>query len=292
VKVAVTGGAGFIGQHLLARLDAGGHEALSIARTPSERPRSRSLDLTDPASIDRIGAVDAIVHLAGFSSATAAVDPLAIQQANAIATLHMLEAARRRGARFLLASSQRVYAKSGQNLRETDPIAANEPYGLSKIVAETWTAGYHRLYGLPATILRIFTVYGPGQRVSTGQSGVAALFLQAALDGRPIWVDGDQTRDLIYIDDIVEGIALALTTPAAAGETLNLCSGQPQPLADLAERVKRITGSSSEIVVEDRGGGGVRVVGNPDAAERVLGFRATTPIDAGLAAHADWLRDA
>ncbi|MFN8532025.1 MAG: NAD-dependent epimerase/dehydratase family protein [Dehalococcoidia bacterium] len=274
---------------MVKQLGAEGEVDAHFRRLPDANP----LDVSDPASIERIGDVEAIVHLAALSSPTAnRHDLVTINRINALGTLHMLEAARRCGARFVLASSQRVYRPVGRPLRESDPPDPGEPYGVSKLAAERWTAMYAAQAGLSTVVLRIFTVYGPGQRVLTGQSGVATIFLQAALDGRPIWVDGEnQVRDLIYLDDVVTAIIQALARPAAVGGVFNVGSGRPVRLVDLAALVKTVTGSTSEIVIENRGGDGVMVVADVSAAERVLGLAARMPLAEGLAVQAAWLRD-
>lgn len=201
----------------------------------------------------------------------------------------MLEGARKSGARFVFASSQRVYRPGTSAMSEDQPADPQETYGVSKAVAESWVGLYAERYAVPGTILRIFTGYGPGQRIAGGQSGVAAIFLEAALKGEDIWVDGDQYRDLIYVADVAEAIRRAVDRSELGG-CFNVGSGSPVSLEHLARLVVDITGSTSKIVKQDRGGQGIRLQASTAHAEEMLGFRATTSLEAGLASHAAWLR--
>jgi len=306
LKILVTGGAGFIGSHLCERLVAEGHavwclDNLCTGSTDNlEGLKGNPLfnfilaDVADPLTLE----VDAVAHLASPASP---VDyhrmPVETMMANSIGTYQALEVARKNGARFLLASTSEVYGdplKVPQDEEYTgnvNPVGPRACYDESKRFAEALTSTYRRLYGLETVILRIFNTYGPRMRREDGR--VIPNFIQQALAGEPLTVygDGSQTRSFCYVDDLVEGICLALRSERAAGKVINLGNDREMTVLDLAHRVKEMLGSDSEIVFLPLPQDDPRRR-KPDLARarELLGWEPTTALEEGLRLTVDWFR--
>ncbi|MBC7252936.1 MAG: SDR family oxidoreductase [Actinobacteria bacterium] len=306
MKILVTGGAGFIGSHLCERLVAEGHavwclDNLCTGSTENlEGLKGNPLfdfilaDVADPLTLE----VDAVAHLASPASP---VDyhrmPVETMMANSMGTYQALEVARKNGARFLLASTSEVYGdplKVPQDEEYTgnvNPVGPRACYDESKRFAEALTSTYRRLYGLETVILRIFNTYGPRMRREDGR--VIPNFIQQALAGEPLTVygDGSQTRSFCYVDDLVEGICLALHSERAAGEVINLGSDREMTVLDLAHRIKEMLGSDSEIVFLPLPQDDPRRR-KPDLARarELLGWEPTTALEEGLRLTAEWFR--
>ena len=306
MKILVTGGAGFIGSHLCERLVAEGHavwclDNLCTGSTDNlEGLKGNPLfnfilaDVADPLTLE----VDAVAHLASPASP---VDyhrmPVETMMANSIGTYQALEVARKNGARFLLASTSEVYGdplKVPQDEEYTgnvNPVGPRACYDESKRFAEALTSTYRRLYGLETVILRIFNTYGPRMRREDGR--VIPNFIQQALAGEPLTVygDGSQTRSFCYVDDLVEGICLALRSERAAGKVINLGNDREMTVLDLAHRVKEMLGSDSEIVFLPLPQDDPRRR-KPDLARarELLGWEPTTALEEGLRLTVDWFR--
>lgn len=306
MKILVTGGAGFIGSHLCERLVAEGHavwclDNLCTGSTDNlEGLKGNPLfnfilaDVAEPLTLE----VDAVAHLASPASP---VDyhrmPVETMMANSIGTYQALEVARKNGARFLLASTSEVYGdplKVPQDEEYTgnvNPVGPRACYDESKRFAEALTSTYRRLYGLETVILRIFNTYGPRMRREDGR--VIPNFIQQALAGEPLTVygDGSQTRSFCYVDDLVEGICLALRSERAAGKVINLGNDREMTVLDLAHRVKEMLGSDSEIVFLPLPQDDPRRR-KPDLARarELLGWEPTTALEEGLRLTVDWFR--
>lgn len=253
MKILVTGGTGLIGSHLVDALARRGDQVVAISRHAHRLPdhvEHRALDVADAAAPERIGLADAIVHLAGAADASASnAAPLLYNRTNALGTLNMLEAARRANALFVFASTQRVYRSQLVPVAEDAPRQPIDPYGYSKLVGEQWVQMYHELFQLRTTVLRFFSVYGPGQVSSSGVSGVVTIFLNRALHGEPLRVNDGNLRDFTHVGDVVRGITLALDAPAANGRTYNIATGTATTIETLARVVKDVTASPSAITV-------------------------------------------
>jgi len=259
MQILVTGGSGFIGRHVVAELTGAGHEVTTLHRggplsatgASGEPPRHVRADvLSDDARVAASRA-EAIVHLAGRGDVQASFrEPLAYSRLNALGTANILEGARAGGAHVVLASTQRIYRPTDAIIPEDAPLAPTDPYAYSKLVAEQWCRMYAEQLGTPTTVVRLFSVYGPGQ-VGQGTSGVVSIFLARALRGEPLTVHADQQRDLTWVGDVARGIRLAVERPPkpdAPARVYNIATGVGATLYDLAQLVCAAVRSRSEIV--------------------------------------------
>ncbi|HEY8475727.1 MAG TPA: NAD-dependent epimerase/dehydratase family protein [Chloroflexota bacterium] len=293
VRVLVTGGTGFIGQHVAADLTCHGHDVVLLARHPSpDLPYPQvAADVESPEARAAARGVDAIVHLAGSGNVQESFDqPLRYVKTHVGGTASMLEAAREAGAIFVLASTQRLYRPSPDPLPEDAPLAPRDPYAFAKELAERLVTMYHQLYGLRTVTLRLFSVYGPGQRVRSGNSGVAALFLQRALANEPLVVESPWRRDLTYVSDVAQGVRLALSAPRW-GRTYNIASGVGTTVEELARLAIEVVGSSSPILKGSFDLEGNHLVADIARARAELGYAPRVALRQGLELHAAWLRN-
>ncbi len=252
LRVLVTGGAGFIGSHLVDRLLAEGFEVIVL-----DNLRSGSLDnvrrhvgeggfrfvqgdVRDARLVDGlVGDVDCVFHLAALVSVPESVrDPVLTHDINVNGTLNLLKASVDRGVeRFVYASSCAVYGNAEQMpIKEGCPTRPMSPYGVSKLTAEGYVRKYFEDFGLETVCLRYFNVYGPRQAYSD-YSGVITQFINRVRKGLPLMVfgDGEQTRDFVYVEDVVEANMLALKSGKAAGEVFNIGTGVATSINQLAE---------------------------------------------------------
>jgi UDP-glucose 4-epimerase len=307
VRVLVTGGAGFIGSHLVrACLEAG--EAVRVVDDFSSGKRenlaavARDVELieasvTDATALERAArGCDVVYHQAAIASVPRSVeDPLGTHAVNADGTLHALEAARRAGARrFVFACSTAVYGDDERlPKREDMPTSPRSPYALQKLTGELYCEQYARLFGLEAVALRYFNVFGPRQDPRSMYAGVIPIFVSALRDGlRPrIFGDGQQSRDFVYVSDVVAANrAAAESRDVIPGEPINVGSGARTSLLELLARIAAALGvATPEPIFEPARAGDVRhsQADVSRAAER-LGFRARVPLDEALRETVRW----
>ncbi len=266
----VTGAAGFIGSHLAARLIAEGHNILGVdALTDYYAPalKERNLGAITAAAASNAAATEGRFTFVEANLAGAALDALVADaelvfhaaaqpgvraswgdafahylRNNVLATQRLLEALRRRHSpppRVVYTSSSSVYGDTTLPMQEDHPSAPLAPYGVTKRAAEQLCALYGQNYGIPTTILRYFSVYGPRQRPDM----LIAKFLAAARRHEPLTIygDGEQSRDFTYIDDIVDATVAAAITPSAAGETINIGTGERTTINRLVDIITRVT---------------------------------------------------
>jgi len=319
MRVLVTGGAGYIGSHLVDRLLAKGDQVvvvdnLSLGKLGNTEhnlgnPHFRFVkgDVLDERLIEElIEECELVCHLAAVVGVKHVLaDPLQAMMTNVWGTEKVLQSASNHGRKVVLASSSEVYGKSTKSpLAEDDDrflgstYISRWAYSTTKALDEYLALAYHRQRGLPVVIIRYFNSYGP-RLDPRGYGSVVAKFINQALDGEPITVhgDGQQTRCFTYIDDTVEGTVLAATVEAANGEILNIARAEETKILKLAEMIKGMIGSSSDITLvpyekeygEDFEDSRRRVpaVGK---AERILGFRAEVPLAEGLEQTIRWIR--
>lgn len=318
MHVLVTGGAGFIGSHLVERLLAEGHtvtvlDDFSGGRPENlaavlDHPRLRLLrgDVTDPhirsAALDGI---DMVFHLAAVVGVPRVLaDPLRTLQVNVLGTERVLAACAQRGLPICLASSSEVYGKGvrwpaaeDDDLRLGPPTSPRWAYAVSKLLDEHLALAWAR-HGLPVRIVRYFNVYGP-RADPAGYGYVIARFLDQALRGEPLTVygDGRQTRSFIYVSDAVEGTLRAGTHPAAVGKIFNIGRAEEISIRELAEKVRTITGRPVPIrfvpLPEAYGPGFEdlpRRVPDVRQARTLLGFEARVTLEEGLKRTWEWWR--
>ncbi|MEU0196399.1 NAD-dependent epimerase/dehydratase family protein [Streptomyces afghaniensis] len=269
-RALVTGGAGFVGSHLCARLLDAGTEVVCLDDL-STGSRANVVDLEqwpgfrfvrgdviDPAAWQALpGRFDVVLHFACPASPADYLRlPLETLDVGSTGTRHALERAHADGARFVLASTSEVYGDPLEHpQRETywgnvNPIGPRSVYDESKRFAEALVTAHRRARGTDAAIVRIFNTYGP--RMRTGDGRAVPTFIAQALDGMPLTVagDGGQTRSLCYVDDTVDGV-LALAASAETGP-VNIGGGDEITMLELARRIVEITGSASRIRFVDR----------------------------------------
>jgi len=261
MRALVTGGAGFLGSWLCELLVQRGYEVTCLDNMSSGRRRNIEHlkgkievvegDVTDPPPLQR---AEIIFHLASRASpADFKEHALEILAANSIGTLKMLQLAEKWGARFVFASSSEVYGNPLQHPQREDywgnvnPIGPRSCYDEGKRFGEALAMAYHRKKGVDVRIARIFNTYGPRMRKDDGR--VISNFVVQALKGKPLTVygDGTQTRSFCYVQDLVEGL-LRLGEANVSGEVFNLGNPHEITIFELAQFVKQVTGTSSEIV--------------------------------------------
>ncbi len=306
-KYLVTGGAGFIGSHLAETLVGRGDavRVLDNLSTGKKENLARFLDgiefiegdIRDLATCRRaVAGVEHVLHQAALASVPGSVaDPLLNNAINVTGTLNLLVAARDAGVRsFVLASSSAVYgddpAPSKLEGREGKPVS---PYGLSKHVGEKYCQVFHALFGMKAVALRYFNVFGPRQDPKSEYAAVIPLFITKVLRGeRPtIYGDGQQTRDFIYVRNVVQANLLAAEAAAAGGECLNVAGGEGLTVNGLLAAVNRTLGTKVEPIHAGPRAGDIRhSVADVAKARRVLGFAPAVPFPDGLKETVDWYK--
>lgn len=296
MRVVVTGGAGFIGSHVVDKLQAGGHEPRIFDLIPSphhgDDVDTVLGDLCDPDAVRRaLDGCDAVMHLAAIADVDqVAKDPTLTDRVNVRGTQVLLDGARAAGVkRFVYASTIWVYGDAA------DPTAVDEdaPLGLpkhfytaTKIAGEMYTAAYGELYGLEHTILRFGIPYGPRSR----PTAVVAAFTAKALAGQPLTIagDGTQSRRFVYVEDLAEGVVASLA-PAGADRIYNLVGRENVSVRAIARAVRDVVGDVPIEHVEGRAGDlrGGNVSG--ERAARELGWEPTTEFADGVRRYVDWV---
>ncbi|MBD3348001.1 MAG: NAD-dependent epimerase/dehydratase family protein [Candidatus Eisenbacteria bacterium] len=309
-RVLVTGAAGFIGSHVSRRLLERGTPVRGVDCFTDYYPRevkeanvarlkeSEGFEFVeaDLASADTeplLRSVSSVCHLAaqaGVRSSWGSEFEIYLS-CNVLATQRLLEAARDMVlARFVYASSSSVYGETRDlPMREDGRARPVSPYGVTKLAAEHLAVLYHRSYGVPTVSLRYFTVYGPRQRPDMAFHR----FILAGLTGEPIYIygDGEQTRDFTFVDDVVEATIRALDG-GPPGEVLNIGGGSRVTLNEAISTIERLLSTDLDRRYEGRARGDVTdTLAESEKAERELGFRPRTPLEEGLAAQCEWMRE-
>jgi len=304
VNVLVTGGAGFVGSHVVDRLLAASHTVHvldNLATGRRERvPAAARLHVCDlrDARLDTVFAAArpaVVVHLAAQAAVSRSVaDPRHDASVNVLGTIALLESCRR------AAVPRAVYISTGgAAYGDTDvlptpedhPIRPASPYGISKVTAERYLEVWAALTGGSGLTLRLANVYGPRQDPA-GEAGVIAIFASRLLSGVPCVVngDGDQTRDYVYVGDVADAVALAVSSPDAVG-IANIGTGIETTVNDLYRRLARLTNVRGDAEhAPAKPGEQRRSVLDATRAKSLLGWSATTPLDEGLTQTVAWFR--
>ncbi len=328
MKWLITGGCGFIGSRLIKKLVFdGGHfirvvDNLSVG-TRDDLAGSSDFIEVDQGALSGIGAgidaqlptpcelingdildkdlakeaargMDVVVHLAGNTGVAPSVaDPFQDCRANVFGTLNYLEGARHGGVkRFPFASSGGVVGECEPPIREELAPHPFSPYGAGKMAAEGYCSAYFKTFGLETVVLRFSNVYGPGSR---HKDSAVAKFIRQAISGEPlkIYGDGSQTRDFLYIDDLVEAVIRAAMAPGIGGEVFQIATGTETTISDLLERlmpILRARGCEHAMInrASMRSGDVKRNFSDASKALRILGWQAEWRLSDGLRSTVEW----
>ena len=302
----VTGGAGFIGSHLVEALVARG-DSVRILDNFSTGNNENIAHLKGKIEViegdlrnreivtEAVRGVDSIFHHAAFISASLSVEqPQICLDINVQGSLNLFEAARLHGIKqVVFASSAAVYGDAQTlPIQETEKLAPNSPYAASKQIIEHMAELYTRLYDLPIVCLRYFNVFGPRQSPDSDYSAAIPIFIKRLMDKEPptIFGDGGQTRDFVFVDDIVRANLLAAETPQAAGKVINVCTGEAVSVLDIVNTLAKLFPGAPEPKFEQTRAGDVyHSLGDPSLAKQIMGFSSQTPLSEGLKFVAEWM---
>jgi UDP-glucose 4-epimerase len=306
----VTGGAGFLGSHLVDRLIADGDAVTVLDDFSTGRrenlaeavasPRLRVVDgsILDRAAVElAMSGCDCVFHLAVQCVRRSLSRPLENHEINATGTLVVLEQARREGVRrFLYCSSSEVYGNCGGErlAEETTMCAPTTVYGAAKLAGEYYTQAYQRTYGLPVTIVRPFNSYGPRAHHQGDLAEVIPRFVIRALNGKPpiIFGNGSNGRDFTYVTETVRGIALAADSEAALGRNVNIAFGSMLSVDRIAKIICVLTGHPelAPLYVDPRPGDVHVLQADTRLGRELIGFSAEVDIERGLERYLGWFR--
>ncbi len=305
----VTGGAGFIGSHIAERLLSLGHSVrvvdnlstghqANIANLPGDlefvRGDLRSAEICQHAVTD----IDVVFHVAALPSVPRSLaDPGATHDNNVNATMRLLEACTQVGVRrVVFSSSSSVYGDTPDlpKVESVEPLPMS-PYAASKLAAEQYVLAFARAGLIEGVALRYFNVFGPRQDPNSAYAAVIPAFIQATLEGKPVTVygDGNQTRDFTYVDNVVDAnLAAAFADPETAnGIVTNVGAGRRTSLLDLLTEIGHLIGHNPEVEEAAPRPGDVRdSLASLERSERVLGYRPSVDLRAGLERTLHWIR--
>jgi nucleoside-diphosphate-sugar epimerase len=306
----ITGGAGFIGSHLVEAVLAGGDTVVVLDDFSTGRrenihhllPRIRLIEgsITDLATCRRaVSGVDYVLHEGALPSVPRSVnDPIRSHTVNATGTLNLLVAARDEGVkRFVYAGSSSVYGDTPVLPKvETMPPNPRSPYATAKFAAETYCRTFYELFGLETIVLRYFNVFGPRQDPESDYAAVIPKFINYFLsDTAPtIFGDGTQSRDFTYVENVVRANLLACETPhAAPGQFFNCACGRRVTLNELAEHIRTLTGATIRPhYAPKRPGEVTHSLADLSRAQQYLGYRPLVDVFTGLERTVEWYRAA
>lgn len=296
MRFLVTGGAGFLGSALSNRLVAAGHLVYvldDLSNGDTGRLDGR-VDFT-AGDVDNIPLlwsllqnVDCVYHLAARVSVPQSIlYPREYARVNVGGTVSLMEAMRDTGiGRVIFTSSGSVYGhQPRQPVRETDTPRPDSPYAVSKWSAEQYIHTIGDLWGLETVALRIFNAYGPDQSLPVSHAPVVPRFLQQALTGGSLIVygDGRQTRDFVFVDDVVDALVVAATTSGLNHAAINIGSGRETSVGDLIAHVERVAGRRVNVIVNGEKSGGVqRLTADIGRARELLSFKPRVDLESGL----------
>jgi UDP-glucose 4-epimerase len=300
----VTGGAGFIGSHLVAGLLAAGHAVRVLddlsTGVKENAPSGVELIVGDVSDADAVRkaceGAEVVFHLAALASVQLSVErPAESHRVCATGTLNVLDAARRAKVRRVVyagsASAYGIPAKDVQS--EDDPVCPLSPYAAAKLAGEVYCQAFTNTYGLETVRLRFFNVFGPRQRADSPYSGVIAIFVKALGEGRSptVFGDGQQTRDFVYVSDVVQALMLAAHKPGVSGEVFNVGAGGGISLLQLIEALNAILGTSiAPKHAEPRAGDIRHSRADVSRTRRSLGYEPKVAFDDGLRRTLAWYK--
>ena len=306
-RVLVTGGLGFIGANLVDRmismgevtvLDDQSSGRLNSVQQHADNPKFRFVDgsVLDPVKIDEaMQNADAVVHLAAVVSVNRSLeDPYLVHKTNVEGTLNVLESCLRHSVeKMIFISSAAVYGNHrGTPLSEETRSDPSNLYGATKAAGEAYVNAFHETDGLETVILRMMNVYGPG-RSPGPYAGVITQFAQAVSEGKPLLIfgDGEQTRDFVYISDVIDSILGALESPRAIGNTLNIGTGIASSVNQLARVFSKL--SQPELPIQHlppRTGDVKRSCADIEKARKILSYNPKVLLEKGIESYMQWFR--
>ncbi len=306
-KALVTGGAGFIGSHLVEALSAAGCEVVVLDNLSGGKLSNLESVRTDisfyeydirqlDALLEAANGCDVIFHLAAVVAVQQTIeDPLNSTMINDIGTLNVLEAARKTNVqRVVFASSCAVYGDDPRLPKDESMIPMpSSPYAVHKLSGEHYLRVYGELFGLKNASLRFFNVFGPRQDPSSPYSGVISIFMSQAVSHKAplIYGDGHQTRDFVFVKDVVKALLLAAQSDQTAGNVYNIGSGDQVTINRLWELIAALSGEQSEPVYQPpRAGDIIHSVGNIDKARSMFDFSNEFSMEQGLKLTLEWYR--
>lgn len=303
----MTGGAGFIGSNLVDRLADSGHDVIVLDNLSTGRTKNLSHSLRHPnfelmradvrkiprPFVKKLRRVDRVCHLAAITGVQQSIrDPVCTTEVNVVGTLNVLAAARAlKAGRVVFASSAAVYGTPRTfPISEEAIVSPISPYGASKAASELYLRSFEENHGIEAVSLRYFNVYGPRQ--TPGQyAGVISIFARRALNHQPLQIfgDGSQTRDFIYVSDVVDATVAALDKNLRS-RVVNIASGAETTILELGKTIQRIAKSQSESKFSPRLAGDIaRSVADITRARNELDFAPRISLADGLSATIQWL---
>ena len=298
--VVVTGGAGFIGSHIAWELSRDNDVIVidnlytGIRENVPPAAKFVQADIRDYEAIaELIGNADYVFHEAAQVSVVESVrDPVFTEEVNVIGTLNILRALLDGHGKLIFASSAAVYGDNPNlPLRETERPRPLSPYGVTKATAEEYLRVYHELYGLPVVALRYFNVFGPRQSANQ-YAGVISVFINRALKNEPLVIfgDGKQTRDFIYVKDVVKANLLVAESRRANGRVFNVATGRQTSILELAMKILEITGANTSILFDKPRPGDIRHSLADISEIKKLGFEPEWSLEEGLKKTVEWYR--
>jgi UDP-glucose 4-epimerase len=296
MKFLVTGGAGFLGAPLANRLAADGHSVavlddLSNGRSTDLAPEVRFTqgDVDNvPLLWSLLQEIDCVYHLAACVSVPQSIlHPREYNRVNVGGTVSLMEAMRDTGVRrVVFTSSGAVYGhQERQPVREVDSPQPDSPYAVSKWAAEQYIHTIGELWGIETVALRIFNAYGPRQSLPVSHAPVVPRFLHQVLTGGSVMIfgNGRQTRDFVYVDDVVEVLLRAATAQHINRQVINIGSGKETSIQELVQYVEQVTGRHANVINNSQKSGGVQhLAADIGRARQLLGFNPQTNLLAGL----------
>ncbi len=303
MRLLVTGGAGFVGSHLVHTLARGNdvvvvddlsNGSLSNLKNARRKVKFLKTDISKPSVIGKLGRVDGIFHLACHPRSFSFDRPARDVEVNVKSTINMLELARKCNAKLIFTSNSGIYGEPKYlPIDENHSIDCKTPYDVNKYASELQIKAFERQFGVKAVVCRLATVYGPGQRVNekVGWRPLIATFIERLATGkRPtIFGDGEQTRDLIYVKDVVDGLVNAFSSTAAEGDVFNLSTGVETSVNSVYHMLLDAFGKHVE---PERGPSSVgdvrRMCYSNEKAKKAFGFTIEYPLDSALKDYVAW----
>jgi len=308
LKIVVTGGAGFLGSHLVDKLIREGEEIIVIdnlfrgqtenieQHIPNKKFTLLNDEIQNKTKInDALHLADAVIHFASISSVfRSIVEPEIVNTINVTGTLNMLNLCIKEEVQcFIFASSAAVYGGDrNRPLQENDSLHPLSPFAASKVAGEAYCKAYSETYGLNTIILRFMNIYGP--RITKVYRRVCSKFAEATIRNEPLVIvgDGKQTRDFTYVTDAINAIILALNNKDIEGETFNIGTGKPTTINQLANLYKKISENPKQEIkyINAKKGDLIHSYADITKAKKKMGYNPKIDIGTGIPKYLEWYK--